>query len=288
MADIDGSPGRQPRRGGRPAVGEPVLDRMFRILSAFSDAERALSLSRLSELAKMPVSTTLRIARGLVDIGALERGPDGRFTIGLWLLERATLAPRGHGLRHIALPYMEDLHRATDEHILLAVREGDVVLLIERLSSRGASLVDYRVGGQLPLHTTGVGLVLLANSPPDFQKQYLSQPLIAIDGSPISPARLGAHLELIRTKDVCHLSRTVPDRAVSVATPVRQHGTVIAALSVVAAEGRLRPAMIEPAVTAIARAISREISKPQNRIQDMDLRAPLLDTTQTDIESADR
>ena len=57
---------------------------------------------------------------------------------------------------------MGDLEEVTRQHVLLAVREGEEALLVERLSAHQAMTVLYRVGGRLPLHSTGVGLVLLA------------------------------------------------------------------------------------------------------------------------------
>ena len=110
--------------------------------------------------------------------GALERGADGRFTVGLRLWEVASLAPRGQGLKQVALPFMGDLEEVTRQHVLLAVREGSEALLVERLSAHQAMNVLYRVGGRLPLHSTGVGLVLLAFADPDFQEDVLAQPLV--------------------------------------------------------------------------------------------------------------
>jgi DNA-binding IclR family transcriptional regulator len=133
-------------RGGRPAHGEPVLDRAFRLLGSFSPAHRALSLTSLSARSGLPKPTALRLARKLVEWGALERAGDGRYVIGLRLLEVASLAPRGHGLRATALPYLEDLHQATGQHVLLAVRDGYQAVLVERLSAHGAGRVLYRVG----------------------------------------------------------------------------------------------------------------------------------------------
>lgn len=130
--------------------GEPVLERAFRVLGAFTEAGEGLALHTLAARAGLPKSTTSRIAAQLTDVGALERLDNGDFVVGLQLLEIASLAPRGHGLRAAALPFMQDLHRVTGQHILLAVREGDEAVLVERLSARGAAAVKYRVGGRLP------------------------------------------------------------------------------------------------------------------------------------------
>src|SRR3954465_9916261 len=138
-------------RGRRPPQGDPVVDRAFALLAAFDAGHRSLTLGGLSRRSGIPTSSTLRLAGRLQAWGALERGTDGRFTIGLRLWEVASLAPRGQGLKQVALPFMGDLEEVTRQHVLLAVRDGGEALLVERLSAHGAMAVLYRVGGGLPL-----------------------------------------------------------------------------------------------------------------------------------------
>ena len=113
-------------RGHKPPVGEPVLDRAVRLLDAFDGSGRGLPLAVLARRSGLAPSTALRLARQLTDLGLLERSGDGDFTIGIRMLELASRAPRGHGVRSTALPYMEELHRATGHHVLLGVRDGDL------------------------------------------------------------------------------------------------------------------------------------------------------------------
>lgn len=84
-------------RGGRPARGEPLLDRAFRILTAFSPDHRSLSLTALSLRADLPKASALRIIRKLVEWGALERAGNGEYVVGPRLLEVASLAPAAAG-----------------------------------------------------------------------------------------------------------------------------------------------------------------------------------------------
>ena len=97
-------------RGRRPKNGEAVLTRALSLLAQFSDARRALSLSDLARTADMPATTAFRFLRHLTEWGALERLEDGRYVVGVRLWEVASLAPRGHGIRDVALPYLEDLY----------------------------------------------------------------------------------------------------------------------------------------------------------------------------------
>ncbi|GAA3475172.1 IclR family transcriptional regulator [Nonomuraea roseola] len=251
----------QPRvRGRRPPQGDPVVDRALSLLSAFDAGHGSLSLGELSRRSGIPASSALRLARRMVAWGALERGEDGRFTIGLRLWEVASLAPRGQGLRQVAMPFMGDLAQVTRQHVLLAVRDGYEALLIERLSSRRAMPVLYRVGGRLPLHSTGVGLVLLAFAEPEVQEEVLSRPMVREPEKEIvSPVDLRRTLARVRLEGLAHLHRPHAPRAiVSVAAPVfGADDRVAAALSVLVPPEDADPRMLGPAVRTIARAISR-------------------------------
>jgi DNA-binding IclR family transcriptional regulator len=249
-------------RGGRPAQGEPLLDRAFRILTAFGPDHRSLSLTALSLRAGLPKASALRISRKLVEWGALERADNGEYVVGLRLLEVASLAPRGHGLRATALPYMEDLHHSTGQHVLLAVRDGPEAILVERLSARRAGRVLYRVGGRMPLHSTGVGLVLLAFAPPQVQDEVLATDLtLRPENTWRSDNDLRIQLAEIRRQGVAVASRQWPEPVTSAAAPITGHrGTTVAAISVVSSSEQLEPATLRPAVVAIGRAISRAVS----------------------------
>lgn len=248
-------------RGRRPPQGEPVLDRAFRMLSCFSPADRSLSLTSLALRADLPKATASRIARKLVEWGALERDADGDFTIGLGLLEIASLAPRGHGLRATALPFMEDLHHATGQHVLLAVRDGLEAVLIERLSARGAGRVMYRVGGRMPLHSTGVGLALLAYAPAQVQNEIAEGDLLlSPEQVGMSAADLRSRLAAVRREGVAVVARPYPEPMTSIAAAIIDcRRESVAAVSVVTRSAGVEAAALTPALIAVARSISRAV-----------------------------
>lgn len=245
------------RRSGRPPHGEPILDRAFRILGAFAEAGEGLPLHTLAARAGLPKSTASRIAAQLMGVGALERLGNGDFVIGLQLLEIASLAPRGHGLRAAALPFMEDLHQVTRQHILLAVRDGHEAVLVERLSARDAAAVKYRVGGRLPLTETGIGIALLAHAPEQVRDKALAG---ATDAS-----HLRRLMATVRGEGVCAMTgpnplRTGPTTMSTVAAPIlSRRGDSLGALSLVAPDmGGTRVAArvaLRTASLAISRAV---------------------------------
>ncbi|MGW3647487.1 IclR family transcriptional regulator [Streptomyces sp. NPDC000878] len=236
-------------------------DRLLSVLSAFDHEHSALSLTDISRRAGLTLTTTHRLVGALTDWGALERDEAGVYHVGLRLWEVAALAPRGLALRQIALPYLEDLYEATHENVQLAVRDGGEVVYIEWLSGRSAVGVHIRVGARWPLHATGVGLVLLAHSDPEFQQAYRERPLTAFTPHTITdPASLRRTLAEVRRTGVAVSSRQITDDALSVAAPVRgQAGGVVAAVSIVVPQADAQVPVLVPAVRLAARGISRAL-----------------------------
>lgn len=246
------------RRSGRPQHGEPILERAFRVLGAFDEACEGLPLHTLAARAGLPKSTASRIAAQLVDVGALERHDNGDFVVGLQLLEIASLAPRGHGLRAAALPFMQDLHQVTRQHILLAVRDGEEAVLVERLSARDAAAVDYRVGGRLPLTRTGIGIALLAHAPDQVRDGALAG---AADESTLR--RL---IATVRREGVCAVTVPNPLRTGSptmstVAAPILgRRGDAVGALSLVAPDDGEPQVAARVALRTASLAIARSMA----------------------------
>jgi DNA-binding IclR family transcriptional regulator len=253
-------------RGKRPPQGEPVIDRALSLLSAFDAGQRRLSLAELSRRSGIPVSSTLRLAGHLVRWGALERDQEGRFCVGLRLLEVASLAPRGHGLRQVAMPFMSDLAEVTRQHVQLAVREGTEATLVERLSAREAAPVQYRIGGRLPLHSTAVGLVLLAFAPAGLQEEFLARPMTREpDHVLIPPEVMRRTLADVRRERLAIYRRQEQQEViVAVAAPIfGADDAVVAALGVLLPERVAQPRRIGLAVRTTAQGISRELGARQ-------------------------
>src|SRR4051794_41676764 len=206
MKRVPATIGHLPGPAGRadPCKENPsAAGRMLAVLEAFGPQHSSLTLSEISRRSGLSLTTTHRLVGELRDWGALERAPDGRFGIGLRLLELGALAPHGLQLRELALPYLDDLHHATRANVLLAVRDGTDVVYVEALRARGAIRLLSRLGGRWPLHATGTGRVLLAFAPPEVQEEVLGSPLHAFTADTvIDPARLRRILAAVRRTGV--------------------------------------------------------------------------------------
>ncbi|HET6634031.1 MAG TPA: IclR family transcriptional regulator [Streptomyces sp.] len=236
--------------------------RLLAVLDAFDRRSPGLSLTEISERAGLPPATAHRLVGLLADWGALERDAAGVYHVGLKLWEVAALAPRGVGLREAAMPFLEDLYEATHENVHFAVRDGDEVVYIERISARAAVGVRSRVGARWPLHATGVGLVLLAHGDHVLQERVCGGELRAFTRHTVTdPAQLRRMLADVRRTGRAVSDRQITEDAVSVAAPVRgPGGDVVAAVSVVVhADRPQRQRSLAPVVCVAARGISRAL-----------------------------
>ena len=238
-------------------MGPTVTSRVAAVLEAFDTQHALLTLSELSRRTQLPLTTVHRLAGELVRHGLLERDDEQRFRVGLRLWSIASTAARAVDLREAALPYLQDLFTRTHENVQLAVLDGVEAVYLERLSGTDSVHVVTRVGGRLPVHATGVGLVLLAHAPIETQDAVLTTPLTRFTRHTITdPRRLRRVLADVRRDGYAISDRQIETISTSVAAPVRDRSRrVVAAVSVVAAAGDARGLIT--AVRATAAAISR-------------------------------
>lgn len=237
-----------------------VTGRALAVLGAFDTSHPVLTLSELSRRANLPLTTVHRLTTELTRWGALERDDERRYRIGLRLWEVGSLAPRPITLREAAMPYLEDLHAVTRENVQLAVLDGTEALYVERISAPGAVTIRSRAGSRLPLHATGVGLVLLAFAPAEVQERVLAGPLKPFTAmTVVDPGQLRRRLAEVRRTQVAVCDRQIEMVSLSVAAPVFGAGDeVVAALSVVVRAGQPAARLI-PVVRAAARGVTRSL-----------------------------
>jgi DNA-binding IclR family transcriptional regulator len=241
----------------RPTAAGRVLS----VLDAFGPRHRMLSLSEIARRAGLTLPTAHRLVRELVEFGALERDPDGRYSVGLRLLELSALAPRGLELREVAFPYLDDLHQTTRGNVHLGVRDGVEVVYVETMRTRTRHPISSRVGDRWPLHASGMGLVLLAYADRDLQERVLAGPLERFtDLTVTDPRELRRRLAQIRRTGVAVARGQITLPNLAVAVPVhRGDGEVTAAISVVVEAERARPRELAAALTQVSRAITRSL-----------------------------
>ena len=239
--------------------GVTVTSRVLAILGSFDDEHRSLSLTEVARRAGLTLPTVHRLVGELAEWGALRRTSSGNFVIGRRLWDLGLLAPVQTGLRDVAAPFLQDLYGATTATVHLAVRDGTRALYVDRISGHASVPAVSKVGGLFPLHSTGVGKVLLAYAPAQVRRAVLAAPLERFTARTIvAPTLLERQLRRIPQDGYAVTSEEMTLGACSVAVPVTVGGSVIAALGVVVPDLRGRVRLVL-AMRVAAQGIGRSL-----------------------------
>jgi len=157
--------------------GLDVLEKVADGPVALSAIARQLGLSR---------STVHRLATTLLERRYLNVTPRRGYSLGPKLLELGFLARDQISLVRLARPYLEALAMRTRDVAMLAVRNGDDVLLADQAAGRRRVLPSLRTGDRLPLTGCALGEALAAETDEVVQDDGLSE--IRIIAAPVRGA----------------------------------------------------------------------------------------------------
>lgn len=206
------------------------------ILEFFLEERGDAGIAELARSTGINVSSAHRIASTLVERGYLgQTHKGGEYSLGLKLLQFARTIQNRIRINAIARPFLERLSREADESVNLAVLDADQARFIELIEGEHLVRTTTTVGRGVPLHSTGVGKILLANMTGKQLKEYLDgHELVRYTGNTITdPQKLKQELLAIKQDDIARDNEETEQGMRCVATPVRDgDGDVVAAISV--------------------------------------------------------
>ena len=173
---------------GRPAS---AIDRVTRVLDAFTQEHRPQSLREVTVVAGLPRSTTFRILSQLVDLEWLNHDSDG-YTLGPRARGISAHPHDYRGLRDACLPTMTELVARTGSWIQVGVIETNWLRVLHEVGR------PAEVGRDAPVHRVSpsrhaIGITLLAAMPPE----RVDRVLRLTDGPvPSSPEAWSLHQKL--------------------------------------------------------------------------------------------
>jgi DNA-binding IclR family transcriptional regulator len=138
-----------------------VIDRATALLDAISRYQEPVSLKILSAETGLHASTTHRILASLIQNRLVERDSSGHYRLGMRLIQLGVRLHSNIDVRSVALPVMEALRDELGESVNLTIREGDVVVYIEKATPNRMMHVQQLIGSRAPLHVTAVGKLML-------------------------------------------------------------------------------------------------------------------------------
>jgi DNA-binding IclR family transcriptional regulator len=238
--------------------------RALDVLCAFTPDRPEWGVTELSQLLAVHKSTMSRLLSTMEATGFVRRMPArGQYTLGPRLLELSSLVLARLDVRAVARPRLEELNRASQETVNLAIWDEDEAVNVDQVASAQPILYMGWVGRRTPAHASSTGKALLAFQPPEVIERVLAKPLPAFTTATMTDgAKLRKELSWIRECGYAIAEGEFQDGVTAVAAPILARGAPAAVLSISAPSYRTtrqRKSQFVQLVTNAARDLSRQM-----------------------------
>ena len=139
------------------------MQRALQILELFDEHKTELRISEISIATGLHKSTLHSLLKTLQAAGYIDQNAEnGRYRLGLKLIERGSLVVSSIDMRKRANPALVELSRETGQTAHLGILEGCHGVYIDKVEGPGVLIAYSRIGRQLPIHCTAIGKSLLS------------------------------------------------------------------------------------------------------------------------------
>ncbi|HEY1524254.1 MAG TPA: IclR family transcriptional regulator [Solirubrobacteraceae bacterium] len=221
------------------------VERACRLLSVFNLDEPWLSLAEMARRAELPKATAHRLAVALRTCGLLSQAADGRYGLGVKLLELGAVVRENLDVLQLCRSAIDAVSAASGETVVLGTVEWSTreLLLVARRDSPHPLAVGSPVGRRQPIPPGGaLGKAVLSGLPADELESVLAElTLVAMTPkTPIERRLLLRHVALARQMGYASEQDEYIDGVSGVAVPVVfEGGRPLAGLGVVGPTSRM-------------------------------------------------
>lgn len=223
------------------------------VLELLSRAETPLRLSQIAQELDLQKSNTHRLLATLAALGYVRKEDEtGRYATTLRVWELGACVISAHPVKRVAAPYLQELHRITNETTTLSILDGHQVLVLDKIVAPRALRFTSRPGSRIPAALNASGLAMLAHEPeprPLIERALAESP----HGRDTAPEEILAELDAVRSRGYALMlkSRYTPGVVgVAASLPTRDgHGR--AALSASGPVERFTGAHLEEIIEAV-------------------------------------
>jgi len=248
-----------------------VLERSFRILDAMAGAPQELSPAELAAHLRLHKSTIHRLLVVLEGQRFIRKTIDGRYGLGMKLIELGNRAVEQLDLGEHALPFLQRLVDETGETAHICVLSGSEMVSIANVPGSWTLRMPSTVGRRTQTYCTAVGKALIAFLPAHRLNALIEglQFKRHTRHTFVSSSALKAELERVRRRGVAVDNEEVEEGLRCIAAPIRDYtGNVVASLGVAGPIFRIQKSKVAAyarAVIAAADNLSTDLGyvKPQ-------------------------
>lgn len=218
-----------------------------------SDVARRLGVAK---------STAHRLLQTLLSRGFIEQDHvTGLYRLGIHLYDLGQLAQARNEARHVAMPTLRQVARATGHTVNFAVPDGADVVFVERLESVAGVHILGHVGRRWPAHCTSSGKAIAAFNPEAYQARVDAGFPPRVSKTVRTPEDWQRAIAQARKDGYAVSHSESVDGASSVAVPILRRRQAVAALSVFGPTDQIAPTIdkLVPLLVAAGNRIGRAL-----------------------------
>lgn len=148
-----------------PSGAVPAVLKASRVLDALASSREPFTLADLTRKLDLPKSSILGLCNTLAAAGLVTRHADGRFGLGVRLVDLAHAYLAGVDLTREFSNVWDEVGPFSRDGVVLAVLDGTDVVYIACRQGEIPLGVSYRIGMRLPASCTATGKALLSTLP---------------------------------------------------------------------------------------------------------------------------
>lgn len=178
------------------AKNNQSVEKVFQIIEAMAQNRGALRLQDIAIMVDMPASTTLRLLNTLMKLGYVHQDFETlKYSLTLKFAYIGSLVSTQISIVDIAHPYLVELSKKCNESVCLAIEQDMEIVYIDVIDGPDGMLkITQRIGKLAPIHSTGIGKLMLLN----YDSKQLDQ-MIAMKGlKALTPNTITSKTELLK------------------------------------------------------------------------------------------
>ncbi|SDT11221.1 transcriptional regulator, IclR family [Nocardioides scoriae] len=247
---------REDKHPDQRSGGVQSVHRSLDLLETVAARGGTLTIGEIAAATGVPLPTTHRLLRTLVDRGYMRQLPDRRYALGFRVVPLGAAASSmvGAGAERLLARLVDALGETAN----LAMLDGDMVAYVAQVPGRHAMRMFTEVGRRVQPHCTAVGKAILADSPEVEVRALLGRTGLVrhTDRTLTDPEAYLAALEQVRAQGYAldEGEQEVGVRCVAVALPLRPGSAPVRlALSISGPAPRMSDDLVAEAVPLLRR-----------------------------------
>lgn len=228
------SKGAAQRRGRAQAVNS--VARALDILDCLATHRGEVGVTEISHELGVHKSTVSRMLATMESRGYVSRnGANGKYCLGMRLVELASYRLEQIDLRSQARPFLEELVRATGETAHLAVFDQGKVVYVDKVDTPQTLMMRSKIGYRVFAHCTALGKAILAALPDETVERVIKEKGLPrfTPNTIVDPLALKEHLRRVRVQGYAIDDEEHEEGIRCAAAAILDHaGRVVGALSV--------------------------------------------------------